>query len=63
MKDQGIRGTVQRLPNWLMLYDARMAASFSFFSPIPILLNLSRILRIFVSELIIATMLHWRVIR
>jgi hypothetical protein len=40
-----------------------MVASSSFFSPIPILLNLSRILRIFVAVLIITTMQHWRVIR
>lgn len=48
---------MHRLPAGLMLYRARMAASSSFFSPIPILLSLSRILRIFVSVLIITTML------
>ncbi len=54
---QGTRGAMHRLPAWLMLYRARMAASSSFFSPIPIRLSLSRILRILVLVLIITTML------
>lgn len=58
LNNHGTRGTGHRLPDWLMLYNARMAASSSFFSPIPILLNLSRILRIFVAVLIITTMQH-----
>jgi len=63
VKDYGARGTGHRFPHWLMLYEARIVASSSFFSPMPILLNLSRILRIFVSLLIITTILYWRVMR
>jgi hypothetical protein len=40
----------QRLPQLFMLYDARRVASSRFFSLIPILLNLSRIIFILFSE-------------
>ena len=59
----GIFGTAHRLPQVLILYNARMALSSRPFSPMPILLNLSRIILTFFSVDCIRTVHTWLVTR